>query len=326
MKDRRHFLKGTLLGAVGALLLPKLVPFDSKKKINPNSGEGFPMVVSTWNHGLAANEAAMQRLKNGGKAIDAVEEGVKVPEADPESTSVGYGGLPDRDGHVTLDACIMDHNGNCGAVSFLEHIKHPISVARKVMDETPHVMLSGKGALDFAIQQGFPKEDLLTEKSRQRWEEWKKEAKYEPIINVENHDTIGLLALDKNGDISGACTTSGLSWKMHGRVGDSPIIGAGMFVDNEVGGCCATGMGEAVMKTLGSFLVVELMRQGASPQEACEEAIARIVKNQNYKDMQIGYIAINKKGEHGAYAVHPHFNYALHQNGSNQLIDSPSYL
>lgn len=284
------------------------------------------MVVSTWNHGLAANEAAMQRLKNGGKAIDAVEEGVKVPEADPESTSVGYGGLPDRDGHVTLDACIMDHNGNCGAVSFLEHIKHPISVARKVMDETPHVMLSGKGALDFAIQQGFPKEDLLTEKSRQRWEEWKKEAKYEPIINVENHDTIGLLALDKNGDISGACTTSGLSWKMHGRVGDSPIIGAGMFVDNEVGGCCATGMGEAVMKTLGSFLVVELMRQGASPQEACEEAIARIVKNQNYKDMQIGYIAINKKGEHGAYAVHPHFNYALHQNGSNQLIDSPSYL
>jgi N4-(beta-N-acetylglucosaminyl)-L-asparaginase len=284
------------------------------------------MVVSTWNHGLAANEAAMQRLKNGGKAIDAVEEGVQVPEADPESTSVGYGGLPDRDGHVTLDACIMDHNGNCGAVSFLEHIKHPISVARKVMDETPHVMLSGKGALDFAIQQGFPKEDLLTEKSRQRWEEWKKEAQYKPIINVENHDTIGLLALDKNGDISGACTTSGLSWKMHGRVGDSPIIGAGMFVDNEVGGCCATGMGEAVMKTLGSFLVVELMRQGASPQEACEEAIARIVKNQNYKDMQIGYIAINKKGEHGAYAVHPHFNYALHQNGSNQLIDSPSYL
>ena len=326
MKDRRHFLKGTLLGAVGALLLPKLLPLDSKKKINTNSEEGVPMVISTWNHGLAANEAAMQRLKNGGKAIDAVEEGVKVPEADPESTSVGYGGLPDRDGHVTLDACIMDHNGNCGAVSFLEHIKHPISVARKVMDETPHVMLSGKGALDFAIKQGFPKEDLLTEKSRQRWEEWKKEAQYKPIINVENHDTIGLLALDKNGDISGACTTSGLSWKMHGRVGDSPIIGAGMFVDNEVGGCCATGMGEAVMKTLGSFLVVELMRQGASPQEACEEAIARIVKNQNFKDMQIGYLAINKKGEHGAYAVHPHFNYALHQNGSNQLIDSPSYL
>jgi isoaspartyl peptidase/L-asparaginase-like protein (Ntn-hydrolase superfamily) len=194
------------------------------------------------------------------------------------------------------------------------------------MDITPHVMLSGKGALDFALEQGFPKEDLLTDKAREKWEEWKKESQYKPIINVENHDTIGLLALDKYGDISGACTTSGVSFKMHGRVGDSPIIGAGMFVDNEVGGCCATGMGEAVMKTLGSFLVVELMRQGASPQEACEEAIARIVKNQNYKDMQIGYLAINKNGEHGAYAVHPWFNYALHQGGKNELIDSPSHL
>jgi len=209
---------------------------------------------------------------------------------------------------------------------FLQHIKHPISVARKVMDETPHVMLSGEGALQFALEQGFPKEDLLTEKAEKRWKEWLKESEYKPIINVENHDTIGLLALDKKGDISGACTTSGLSWKMHGRVGDSPVIGAGMYVDNEVGGCCATGVGEAVLKTLGSFLIVELMRQGASPQEACEEGIARIVKNQNYKDMQIGYLAINKKGEHGAYAVHPWFNYALHQGGENRMIDSLSYL
>lgn len=326
MKNRRHFLKGTLFGAAGAILFPKLISATNSNKKNPNSQSEFPMVISTWNHGLPANEAAMEVLRNGGKAIDAVEKGVMVPEADPESMSVGYGGLPDRDGHVTLDACIMDHTGNCGAVSFLEHIKHPISVARKVMDITPHVMLSGKGALDFALEQGFPKEDLLTDKAREKWEEWKKESQYKPIINVENHDTIGLLALDKYGDISGACTTSGVSFKMHGRVGDSPIIGAGMFVDNEVGGCCATGMGEAVMKTLGSFLVVELMRQGASPQEACEEAIARIVKNQNYKDMQIGYLAINKNGEHGAYAVHPWFNYALHQGGKNELKDSPSHL
>jgi len=326
MKNRRHFLKGSLLGAAGAFLLPKLISATKPSAKNPYSQHGYPLVISTWNHGIAANEAAMNHLMNGGKAIDAVEIGVKVPEADPNSMSVGYGGLPDRDGHVTLDACIMDHTGNCGAVSFLEHIKHPISVARKVMDLTPHVMLSGKGALDFAIEQGFPKEDLLTEAARQKWEEWKKDSQYKPIINVENHDTIGLLALDQNGDISGACTTSGLSWKMHGRVGDSPIIGAGMFVDNNVGGCCATGMGEAVMKTLGSFLVVELMRQGASPQEACQEAIARIVKNQNYKDMQIGYLAINKEGQHGAYAVHPWFNYALHQGGKNQLIDSPSFL
>ena len=325
MSNRRNFIKGTALGALGALLLPKLSDLKSSKK-NPSSSPGLPVVISTWNHGLPANDAAMEVLMNGGKSIDAVEKGAMVPEADPESMSVGYGGLPDRDGHVTLDACIMDHNGNCGAVSYLEHIKHPISVARKVMDDTPHVMLSGKGALDFALSKGFEKEDLLTESARKKWQEWKVESKYQPIVNVENHDTIGLLAIDKNGDISGACTTSGLSWKMHGRVGDSPIIGAGMFVDNEVGGCCATGMGEAVMKTLGSFLVVELMRQGASPQEACEQAIARITKNQNYKDMQIGYLAINKKGEHGAYAVHPWFNYALHQNGKNELIDSPSFL
>ena len=152
-----------------------------------------------------------------------------------------------------------------------------------------------------------------------------KDEKYQPIINIENHDTIGLLAIDKKGDIAGACTTSGLAWKMHGRVGDSPIIGAGMFVDNEIGGGCATGVGEAVMKTIGSFLIVELMRQGATPQEACEEGIARIVKNQNYKEMQIGYLAINKKGEHGAYAVHNGFDYALYQNGTNKMINAQAF-
>ena len=325
MSNRRNFIKGGLLGAVGTVIFPKLIAAKAEKT-NPNSEKGHPMVISTWKHGMPANVAAMEVLQSGGKAIDAVEAGVKIPEADPKSMSVGLGGLPDRDGKVTLDACIMDETGNCGSVSFLQHIKHPISVARKVMDETPHVMLSGEGALQFALEQGFPKEDLLTEKAEKRWKEWLKESEYKPIINVENHDTIGLLALDKKGDISGACTTSGLSWKMHGRVGDSPVIGAGMYVDNEVGGCCATGVGEAVLKTLGSFLIVELMRQGASPQEACEEGIARIVKNQNYKDMQIGYLAINKKGEHGAYAVHPWFNYALYQKGENRMIDSLSYL
>lgn len=326
MKNRRNFLKGTLLGALGALLAPKIISNINTPKENVNSKEGFPMVISTWNHGLEANEGAMNVLNQRGSSLDAVEAGVRIPEADPKNTSVGYGGLPDRDGHVTLDACIMDHQGNCGSVAFLQHIKHPISVARKVMEETPHVMLSGLGALNFALEKGFPKEDLLTQNALKKWEEWKKDSFYQPIVNVENHDTISMLALDEKGDISGACTTSGLSYKMHGRVGDSPIIGAGIFVDNEVGGCCATGLGEAVMKTLGSFLVVELMRQGASPQEACEEAIARIVKNQNYQDMQIGYLAIDKKGNHGAYAIQPWFNYALFQNGNNTLIDSPSLL
>lgn len=325
MSNRRNFLKNSIIGSLGAICFPKTL-IGKNKKINPNSMSGFPMVISTWNHGISANKEAMRILNSGGKAIDAVEFGVRIPEADPECTSVGYGGLPDREGRVTLDACIMDETGNCGSVSFLEHIKHPISVARKVMDKTPHVMLSGNGALKFALEEGFKKEILLTEKAKEKWNEWLENSEYNPIINIENHDTIGLLALDKNGDISGACTTSGLSWKMHGRVGDSPVIGAGMFVDNEVGGCCATGVGEAVLKTLGSFLVVELMKQGASPQEACEEAISRIIKNQNYKDMQIGYLAINKEGEHGAYAVHPWFNYALYQNGENRMIDSLSYL
>ena len=325
MSNRRNFITGSILGAVGTAVFPKFIA-DKSKKTNPNSQKGHPMVISTWNHGKAANVAAMEILNNGGKAIDAVENGVKVPEADPDCMSVGLGGLPDREGKVTLDACIMDEKGNCGSVSFLQHIKHPISVARKVMDETPHVMLSGEGALRFALENGFYKENLLTEKAEKKWNEWIKKSVYKPIINTENHDTIGLLAIDKRGDISGACTTSGLSWKMHGRIGDSPVIGAGMFVDNNVGGCCATGVGEAVLKTLGSFLIVELMRQGASPQEACEEGIARIVKTQNYKEMQIGYLAINKKGEHGAYAVHPSFNYALYQKGENRIIDALSYL
>ncbi|MDC3257783.1 N(4)-(beta-N-acetylglucosaminyl)-L-asparaginase [Flavobacteriales bacterium] len=325
MSNRRTFIKGSVLGAIGTAIFPKIIS-AKKEKQNSNSKLGFPIVISTWEHGIAANNAAMKILVNGGRAIDAVESGVKVSEADPEIMSVGFGGLPDREGKVTLDACIMDETGNCGAVSFLQHIKHPISVARKIMDETPHVMLSGKGALQFALEKGFTKENLLTSKANKKWQDWLKKSEYKPIINVENHDTIGLLALDEKGNISGACTTSGLSWKMHGRVGDSPIIGAGMYVDNEVGGCCATGLGEAVMKTLGSFLIVELMRQGATPQEACEEAIARIVKNQNYKNMQIGYIAINKKGEHGSFAVHHGFNYALHQGGENQMFDSLSFV
>lgn len=325
MKNRRNFLKKSAIGALGAMVLPKITNAKMEKK-NKHSEKGFPIVISTWRHGMPANEGAMKVLENGGKAIDAVEAGVRISEADPECNSVGYGGWPDRDGNVTLDACIMDETGNCGSVSFLQDIMHPISVARKVMDDTPHVMLAGKGAQQFALANGFKKENLLTEKAENRWKKWLEKSEYKPIINVENHDTIGLLALDKNGDVSGACTTSGLAWKMHGRVGDSPVIGAGMFVDNEVGGACATGVGEAVLKTLGSFLIVELMRQGATPQEACEEGVARIVKNQNYKDMQIGYLAINKEGEHGAYAVHPGFNYALHQNGKNTLIDSNSHI
>ena len=284
-----------------------------------------PLIIATWKN-EKATIAGWNKLMETGKALDGVEAGARIPEADPNDTSVGYGGYPDRDGHVTLDACIMDHLGNAGSVTFLEGIMHPISVARAVMEKTPHVMLSGAGALKFALSQGFKVENLLTESSKKAWEEWKKESKYEPVINIERHDTIGLLGIGKSGEIAGACTTSGLAFKMHGRVGDSPIIGGAVFCDDEVGGACATGLGEFVMKTLGSFLIVELMRQGMSPQKSCEEAVMRIVKRYKFKEFQIGYLALNKKGEYGAYAIQKGFNYTITKNGKTQVIESASYM
>ena len=324
MTNRRNFLKGSLLAAAGTLMTSRV-----KSAVQPKSPtvKNKPMVISTWIHGLEANEASIECMANGGNCTDGAEAGVRVTEADPDNMTVGIGGFPDRDGNVTLDACIMDPTGNCGSVTFLQHIKHPISVARKVMDETPHVMISGAGALQFALESGFEKENLLTDKAKEAWEKWKVESKYKPVINIENHDTIGLVTRDHNGDLAGACTTSGAAFKMHGRVGDAPVIGAGLYVDNEVGGACATGMGELVLKTLGTFLVVEFMRQGKHPQEACEEAVMRIVnKLPDYKDFQVGYCAMNKAGEYGAYCIHPGFNYALHKDGENTLIDSDSYL
>lgn len=290
-----------------------------------------PIVLSTWNFGLQANEAAWEILKKKGRALDAVEAGVKIPEADPKERSVGYGGRPDRDGRVTLDACIMDEFSNIGSVACLEHIKHPISVARAVMEKTPHVMLVGEGALQFALSQGYKKENLLVEESEKEWREWLKNSNYKPIVNIENHDTIGMIALDEYGNLSGACTTSGMAYKMHGRVGDSPIIGAGLYVDNEIGAATATGHGEEVIRIAGCHLVVELMRQGKSPQKACEEAVMRIVKltqnrNKNLKDIQVGFIALNKKGEHGAYCVQGGFNYAKYDATGNHLMDAAYYL
>jgi len=325
--NRRKFITRSAIAAAGAVTLPNwLEHIKAGNSPIPLKGD-LPVVISTWNHGYEANEAAWKVLEKGGTALDAVEQGVRVPEADPNNLSVGYGGMPDRDGHVTLDASIMKGNGECGSVTFLEHIKHPISVARKVMEETPHVMLSGTGALQFALDQGFVKENLLTDKAKKAWEKWLVKSEYEPVINIENHDTIGMLAIDKDNHVAGACTTSGLGFKMHGRVGDSPVIGAGLYADDEVGAATATGMGELVLKTLGSFLLVELMRNGYSPQQACEEGIKRIVdKIPNYNDFQIGYLAINTAGETGAYAIHKGFNYALFKEGKFELIDSDYYL
>ena len=329
MISRRKFLVSTALASLGTIFISKLGAQDKndKKNLLDVIDDGKPIVISTWQIGLKANETAWKILQENRRALDAVEQGVRIPESDPEVTSVGLGGNPDRDGNVTVDASIMDENGNCGSVAFLQHIKNPVSVARLVMEKTPHIMLAGEGALQFALQNGFKKENLLTEKSKQRWEEWKRQSRYQQNTQ-NNHDTIGMLAIDKAGNISGACTTSGFAYKYHGRVGDSPIIGAGLYVDNEIGGASATGMGEVMMKTLGSFLIVELMRNGKSPQEACEEAVIRAAeKNPNYENFSVSYIAVNKNGETGAYGMRNGFEYALcDKKGNNRIIKAKSYL
>jgi len=328
MISRRSFVAKSSLAFAGLSLAKHGVSNSVVQNTN-----NLPIVISTWKHGLPANEAAWEILAKGGNSLDAVETGVRVPEADPEVITVGYGGIPDANGKVTLDACIMDEKGRAGSVTFLQHIKHPVSVARVVMEKTPHVMLSGDGALQFALANGFEKENLLTPRMKAEWKKWKKEKKtFSTKINIENqlhenHDTIGMLAIDKNGLISGACTSSGMAFKMHGRVGDSPIIGAGLFVDGEIGGAVATGSGELVMKTLGSFLVVELMRNGKSPSEACEEAVKRIAKKiPDYQNHQVGFIALTKSGEYGSFCIQPGFDFAIKTHDISKLEDAEAWM
>jgi len=326
MPSRRLFLKNTLLTGLGTLTVNGmwrrwlLLPED-----DASAPQHWPTVIATWDN-RQATAAAWDILSAGGRALDAVEAGARVAEADPNDTSVGYGGLPDRDGNVTLDACIMDELGNAGSVTFLQHIKHPVSVARRVMEKTPHVILSGEGALEFALQEGFSKENLLTEDARRAWEAWKVTAQYRPIINSERHDTIGIVAIDAQGRLAGACSTSGLAFKRHGRVGDSPIIGAGLFVDGEVGAATATGLGELVLKTLGSFLIVEEMRRGKHPQKAVETAIRRIARKypKEARENQVAFVALDRRGQHGAFSLQPGFNYTLFQAGQNRAYDAGS--
>ena len=334
---RRDFLKNSLL----------TLPVVSSSISTNNSNQGVkPLVVSTWDFGKAANAEAWKILQANGRALDAIEQGARITEADQSNKTVGYGGYPDRDGRVTLDACIMDEHGNCGSVMCLEHIKHPISVARLVMEKTPHVILVGEGALQFALANGFKKENLLTPDSEQAWKEWLKKSQYSPIMNIENqsynqnvpgpdffpgsidnHDTIGMLALDSQNNLSGGCTTSGMAFKMHGRVGDSPVIGAGLFVDNEIGAATSTGVGEEVIKCVGSHLVVEYMRQGYSPQEACKKVVERIAKRdpQKAKTIQIGFLAIDKQGNYGAFALQKGFSYAVKSANQEIVIPGESY-
>jgi len=329
---RRNFLQKAALGSVGITALGSSIaakastPNQTKdRQETPPLNSSLPVVIATWSV-EDATQKAWQSLQDGTTALEAVIAGCGVEEANAKGQSVGIGGLPDRDGRVTLDACVMNEKGDYGAVLCMQNIMHPIAVAKMVMEDTPHVIMAGVGAEEFAVSQGFKRENLLTEQSKKDWEIWKKTSRYKPIINIENHDTIGMLAVDKNGTISGGCTTSGLAYKMAGRVGDSAIIGSGLFVDNDIGAATATGLGEEVLKTVGSYLVVELMRQGKSPQEACELAIERIIeKTPNFEDFQVGYIAVNKKGETGAYSIHEGFTITTYQNQKNTISNSSFY-
>jgi N4-(beta-N-acetylglucosaminyl)-L-asparaginase len=325
MSQRRKFIKQSLLGS--ALILPGIAALGSTQVPTRKNAGTKPILLSTWNHGLPANADAWAMLQKTGDILDAVEAGVRNTELDMDNLSVGLQGLPDREGITTLDASIMRGDGSCGTVAFVRQVKHPISLARAVMEKTPHVMLVGEGARQFAIAEGFPLEaEKLSPNAQKEYDKWKVTSQYKPIINVENHDTIGMIGLDANGKLAGSCTTSGLAYKMHGRVGDSPIIGAGLFVDDEVGAATATGLGESIIRICGSFLIVELMRQGRTPQESCEEAVRRLIaKNKNIKDIQAGFLAINKEGEVGAFAVHPGFNFAQATATGNVLIDAGSY-
>jgi len=328
--SRRDFFKNAAGVGLGISFFE---PIFFKRGAATAVSAGLPVIISSGGHGLKANEAAWQILSKGGNSLDAVEKGANVIESDQEDMSVGLGGLPNEEGEVELDASIMSGpDRNAGAVGALKYIENPCSVARLVMERSDHVMMVGKGALRFALAHGFKEKDLLTDKAREIWLRWKenlsdkddwfppKELKEEDVF--QTYGTINVLAVDVNGNISGITTTSGLAFKIPGRLGDSPIIGAGLYLDNDVGAAGATGRGEEVIKTCGSFMVVENMRRGMSPQEACEDVVKRIIKWHGGKaDFQDNFVAINKKGETGAASIHKRFRYAVYNEKGNNLYD-----
>ena len=323
---RRDFFRLSALG-LPAMLASELTGQTAGLKFK------LPVVISTWDSGLHANAAAWPVLSKSGSSLDAVEAAGRQVEDEP-SCCVGLAAYPDRDGKVTLDSCIMDGRGNCGAVSFIDRIKHPVSVARKVMETTPHVMLSGEGARQFAIENGFPLESGdLSPDAEKEWKKWLQKSNYKPVVNIENikrgavsqtspyffddgrpnHDTMGTIAVDGRGKLAGMVTTSGMAFKIHGRVGDSPIIGAGLFVDDAVGAATSSGVGEEVIRICGTHTVVEQMRLGKSPEQACLTAVRRIIDRDpvKAKELQVGFVAVSKTGEVGGYSVLKGFTYAV---------------
>lgn len=311
---------GTTLADSGAK------PASTTTAIQPASA-ATTTFVATWPFGLSACQTAIETAKTR-SMLDAVEAGIKTVEANVKNASVGIGGTPNAAGQVELDACIMsgpDHGA--GSVAALQDILHPISVARKVMEETRHVMLVGENAKQFALQNGFRETDLLTDKKRGEWEKWKSENASKPTslpITEFQHDTIAMIGVDRDGNMVGGCSTSGMGYKVPGRVGDSPIIGSGLYIDNQVGGAGATGVGENVMRYCASFLIVEFMRSGLSPTLACQAAIERVVAldPRGIDELSINFVALNKNGEYGAAGTDNGFRYAVATENSGEVLDA----
>lgn len=315
LHTRRHFLTTGL--ALGTTI----------HSLRAESSPDQPLIVSTWPFGKAGNDEALKTLNQGGSLLDAVEQGIRLVESDDENRSVGISGLPNAAGVVQQDACVMHGpNHQAGSVAALEGILHPITAARRVMEKTPHVMLVGEGARQFALKEGLASVETDAEKLHREWH--RENAPAQPGERPEdNHDTIAMLVRDARGDLAGGCSTSGWGGKLPGRVGDSPIIGSGLYVDNEVGAAGATGLGENVMRHCATFLVVEFMRQGLTPEEACLKTIARIAALDPLpaSELHLNFVALDKKGRFGAAGSGAGFRYAVTTPKSSRVLSGAAF-
>lgn len=325
---RRRFLTSAATALIGGRLIQRasgapLLPLAELSAAPP-------LLVSTWPFGKPANEKALSVLTAGGTGLDAIERGIHVVESDAGNASVGLGGIPNAAGVVQLDSCIMSGPGHrAGSVGAVSGFRHPISIARAVMEQTKHVMLVGTGAEEFASQHGFERGPKVSAKQRADWKKWQatqRQAEQSAAGKgpARNHDTIAMVMLLPDGNLFGGCSTSGWGYKLPGRLGDSPIIGGGLYVDNEIGAAGATGLGENVMRYCGSFLVVELMRQGLHPQEACAETIRRIARlDPKGFDLSINFIAVDKQGRFGAAGTGTGFEYSVTCGAFSKVVQSP---
>ncbi len=324
--NRRTFLASSTAAALGTTLTGRAA--SSKPSTMPvtRSAAPKPLIVSTWPFGRAANDKAFATLQAGGNLLDAIVDGISVTEHDLANHSVGIAGTPNAEGVVSLDACIMDGpTHKCGSVAGVEGILPVIKLARAVMEKTRHVLLVGDGARKFALANGFENTPMPVPEELERWKAWKaKQAAAGPgSAPPLSHDTIAMVMLGANGDLAGGCSTSGLAYKLPGRVGDSPIIGSGLYVDNDIGAAGATGIGENIMRFCGSFQVVEFMRQGAHPRDACAEVIHRIQKKHPAGvDLAINFLAIDKKGRFGGAGTSDGFVFAVTHPGSSQVVQA----